>query len=81
MGFEQQQRDLNMSRMQRLSATSPLRIVMDSATRVPPTPTPNRGPTTTTTTDTVQPTSTHDQAQLNEDRPKRIKRKPNKLMD
>ncbi|XP_076927877.1 protein PNS1-like [Bidens hawaiensis] len=49
MGFEQQQkklRDLNMSRMQRLSATNPLRIVMDSATRVPPTPTPNRGPTT-----------------------------------
>ncbi|KAJ9558257.1 hypothetical protein OSB04_012871 [Centaurea solstitialis] len=56
MGFEehhqkQQQppKDMHMSRMQRLSATNPLRLVIDNATRVPPTPIPNRGPTTTAT--------------------------------
>ncbi|KAL8204322.1 hypothetical protein R6Q57_009945 [Mikania cordata] len=38
--------DLHMSKMQRLSATNPLRLVMEGATRVPPTPIPNRGPTT-----------------------------------
>ncbi|XP_071720535.1 uncharacterized protein [Rutidosis leptorrhynchoides] len=44
LGFEQQQpRDVNISRMQRLSATNPLRLVIDNATRVPPTPIPNRG--------------------------------------
>ncbi|KAK9058090.1 hypothetical protein SSX86_022930 [Deinandra increscens subsp. villosa] len=45
MGFDQQPRDLNMSKMQRLSATNPLRLVIDSSTRVPPTHIPNRGPT------------------------------------
>ncbi|KAJ0957198.1 putative choline transporter [Helianthus annuus] len=44
MGHDHQQQ--HVSRMQRLSATNPLRLVMDSATRVPPTPTFNRGPTT-----------------------------------
>ncbi|KAL8266901.1 hypothetical protein R6Q59_004245 [Mikania micrantha] len=38
--------DLHMSKMQRLSATNPLRLVMEGATRVPPTHIPNRGPTT-----------------------------------
>ncbi|CAH1440519.1 unnamed protein product [Lactuca virosa] len=44
VGFEEHQhppRDVHMSRMQRLSATNPLRLVIDNATRVPPT----RGPT------------------------------------
>lgn len=49
MGFEQQhqRRDVNISRMQRLSATNPLRLVIDNATRVPPTHIPNRGGPTT----------------------------------
>ncbi|KAI3826991.1 hypothetical protein L1987_01052 [Smallanthus sonchifolius] len=38
----------HVSKMQRLSATNPLRLVMESATRVPPTHIPNRGPTTAT---------------------------------
>lgn len=52
MGFEEHQqpppRDIHMARMKRLSATNPLRLVIDNATRVPPTPIPNRGPTTAT---------------------------------
>nr|XP_043609510.1 protein PNS1 [Erigeron canadensis] len=48
MGFEQQKNDdhhnhVHISRMQRLSATNPLRLVIDNATRVPPTHVPSRG--------------------------------------
>lgn len=47
-GEQQQQQQNNVhhvSKMQRLSATNPLRLVMDNATRVPPTHIPNnRGP-------------------------------------
>ncbi|GKE20980.1 hypothetical protein Tco_1432492 [Tanacetum coccineum] len=46
VGHEQQQRNnVHVSKMQRLSATNPLRLVIDNATRVPPTHIPNnRGP-------------------------------------
>lgn len=44
---QEESRDLHMSRMQRLNATNPLRLVFDNTTRVPPTHIPNRGSTTT----------------------------------